>query len=98
MKRWLLDLDRILRGEATALPNLRAGRIDIDVPGLVGALVLLGVTYGFFMGWFAVLNRDDEVREFRQVAASMFKVPLLFLLTLIVTFPSLYVFNALVGS
>ena len=33
-----------------------------------------------------------------QTFASMSKVPLLFFLTLIVTFPSLYVFNALVGS
>ena len=33
-----------------------------------------------------------------QVLASMVKVPLLFYLTLLVTFPSLYVFNALVGS
>lgn len=33
-----------------------------------------------------------------QVMASMIKVPLLFYLTLLVTMPSLYVFNALVGS
>ncbi|MCY2952941.1 MAG: hypothetical protein NTU53_13345 [Planctomycetota bacterium] len=30
--------------------------------------------------------------------ATTFKVPLLFFLTLLITFPSLYVFNALVGS
>ena len=33
-----------------------------------------------------------------QVLASMIKVPALFFLTLLVTLPSLYVFNALVGS
>ena len=33
-----------------------------------------------------------------QLVASMAKVPLLFYLTLLVTLPSLYVFNALVGS
>jgi len=33
-----------------------------------------------------------------QVVASMIKVPLLFYLTLLVTLPSLYVFNSLVGS
>ena len=33
-----------------------------------------------------------------QLLASTVKVPLLFCLTLLVTFPSLYVFNALVGS
>jgi hypothetical protein len=35
---------------------------------------------------------------YQQLGASAVKVPLLFFLTLIVTFPSLYVFNALVGS
>jgi hypothetical protein len=48
------------------------------------------------MGWFALVNRD--VAEYAQVVASMVKVPALFLLTLLVTLPSLYVFNALVGS
>ena len=33
-----------------------------------------------------------------QLVASMLKVPTLFFLTLLVTLPSLYVFNALVGS
>jgi len=33
-----------------------------------------------------------------QIVAAMVKVPALFFLTLLVTFPSLYVFNALVGS
>jgi hypothetical protein len=33
-----------------------------------------------------------------QLVASVVKVPALFLLTLVVTFPSLYVFNALVGT
>jgi len=33
-----------------------------------------------------------------QVVASMIKVPLLFYLTLLITLPSLYVFNSLVGS
>lgn len=36
--------------------------------------------------------------EWRQLLAAVVKVPALFLLTLAITFPSLYVFNALVGS
>ena len=49
------------------------------------------------MGWFALFNRPDGP-GFAQLIATTFKVPLLFALTLVVTFPSLYVFNALVGS
>jgi hypothetical protein len=45
--------------------------------------------------WVCSLGR---ARSFMQIPASMLKVPALFLLTLIVTLPSLYVFNALVGS
>ncbi|HLJ11776.1 MAG TPA: hypothetical protein VKU82_11335 [Planctomycetaceae bacterium] len=31
MLKWLQDLDRILRGEATSLPALRQGRIDVRI-------------------------------------------------------------------
>jgi hypothetical protein len=37
-------------------------------------------------------------QSYMQFIASTVKLPLLFLLTLVVTFPSLYVFNALIGS
>jgi hypothetical protein len=59
-------------------------------------IIILGVTYGLCMGTFALMRTAGP--EYAQVGASMMKVPLLFLLTLLVTFPSLYVFNALVGS
>jgi hypothetical protein len=96
MWQWLGELDRILRGDATRLAVLRSGRIEISIGGQSAVLVLLSVLYGFFMGWFALYNRDAP--EYRQVVATMIKVPALFFLTLLVTFPSLYVFNALVGS
>ncbi len=48
------------------------------------------------MGTFALFRM--KVPNVNQVVASMVKVPLLFYLTLLVTLPSLYVFNALVGS
>jgi hypothetical protein len=57
---------------------------------------VLGAAYGACMGVFALLRegRDGGL----QMLASTLKVPLLFLLTLAVTFPSLYVFSALAGS
>jgi hypothetical protein len=48
------------------------------------------------MACFAVFRGADAAGA--QVLAAALKVPALFLLTLVVTFPSLYVFNALVGS
>src|SRR5437879_5897589 len=95
MGKWIQSLDQILRGEATQPANLRQGKIDVPAGGLSIIMVLLGCFYGFCMGWFAVLNRDTP--EYRQFLATVLKVPALFFLTLLVTFPSLYVFNAMVG-
>ena len=89
------ELDRILRGEATRLEALRDGTIHVPFRELSLLLAGLGGTYGFFMGWFALSHGDGP---WRQVLASIVKVPALFALTLAVTLPSLYVFNALVGS
>ena len=92
----LRQLDRILRGDATRLSELRGGRIEIPAGGLAATLTALGVFYGACMGTFAVTGHGSG--NPLQILASAIKVPALFLLTLAVTFPSLYVFNALVGS
>jgi hypothetical protein len=98
---WLFELDRILRGEATRPADIRQADIKIPVVGVAVIVILLAAIYGFCMGIFALV-RGVENSEYQQALlqtfASMCKVPLLFFLTLVVTFPSLYVFNALVGS
>lgn len=96
MLRWLKEVDRILRGEATGISAIRDGTIKIPALGVALVGIVLGLIYGFFMGWFALINR--ETPGYEQLLASTVKVPALFILTLVVTFPSLYVFNALVGS
>ena len=96
MWNWIRTLDRILRGEVTRLPNLRAGQLDIPIFGLIVIIDMLAVIYGACMGIFALTTGGSGAHM--QIVASMVKVPALFLLTLLVTFPSLYVFNALVGS
>jgi len=97
---WIKELDRILRGEITSLSSIRKGMLELPVGGLAVLLVGLAAIYGFCMGWFGMFNRTVGGVEagLMQLGASMIKVPALFLLTLLVTFPSLYVFNALVGS
>src|SRR4051812_48708226 len=90
------DLDRILRGDTTRLPALRRGTIEVPVGGLAPVLILLGMVYGVCMGCYSVFRGSPSAGW--QVLASTVKVPALFVLTLLVTFPSLYVFNALVGS
>jgi hypothetical protein len=94
-------LDQILKGEATRLADLRRGSLQIPLGGLSLVILVLGALYGVCMGSYAVITRHGEptaVMGYMQLGASAVKVPALFFLTLLVTFPSLYVFNALVGS
>jgi hypothetical protein len=92
----LAELDRILRGELTRVSSLRKGGIELSPGRLSQIIVILGMIYGVCMGTFAVFRLRGP--SIWQLVASMVKVPLLFYLTLLVTLPSLYVFNALVGS
>lgn len=96
MLSWFRQLDELLRGKRTAPDLLAVGKIDIPLRIFVILSILLGAGYGFFMGWFAFTIRPVS-DSYMQLVASIVKLPALFLLTLVVTFPSLYVFNALVG-
>lgn len=103
MVKWLLHLDRILRGDVTRREEISDGQIKIDAAGVAVMIVLLGMIYGLCMGSFSLMKEmPDAVKDssgrYLQWFATVVKVPALFYLTLIVTFPSLYVFNALVGS
>jgi hypothetical protein len=89
-------VDRLLRGGYTRREDLLEGRIGVGAGPLTTAGLVLGATYGAFMGIYAVLRTQNP--SWPQLAATVVKVPLLFLLTLVVTFPSLYVFSALANS
>jgi hypothetical protein len=93
--RWLQEMDEVLRGRKADPQLLAAGTGHIDTGALVIGAVLLGIIYGIFMGLYAVATRTPP--SFLQVLAAALKVPALFFLTLVVTFPSLYVFSALLG-
>ncbi len=89
-------LDQIVRGDALqTAPDGRTGPRS-SAAHLAPALFGLAMFYGACMGSFAVVS--GRAGAWRQMISSAVKVPALFALTLLVTFPSLYVFNALVGS
>ncbi|MCA9039209.1 MAG: hypothetical protein KDA65_02555 [Planctomycetaceae bacterium] len=92
----LRELDQILRGEKTKPEALQKASLEISLRQILVMIILLGMLYGLCMSVFS-MTQDYPGHEF-QIVASMIKVPALFLLTLLITFPSLYVFNALVGS
>jgi hypothetical protein len=96
MLKWLKELDRILRGDATRMDTLQKADLQIHVPGLAVVILCLAMIYGVCMGFYSLTRPDGPL--YLQSFATLLKVPALFFLTLLVTFPSLYVFNALVGS
>ncbi|MEM1011528.1 MAG: hypothetical protein AAGI46_04825 [Planctomycetota bacterium] len=89
------QLDSVLRGQATRAEVITTGKLEVSSRAMLVGVLLLGAFYGACMGCFNVVSGDGA---WLQIVSSAFKVPALFLLTLAVTFPSLYVFNALVGS
>jgi hypothetical protein len=96
MGKWFSALDKLLRGEFTRPDDLRAGRIQLPTRTLVTACLALGAVYGLCMGLFSATGGREG--SWRWLLSSAGKVPLLFLFTLVVTFPSLYVFAALANS
>ncbi len=98
MMKWIKQLDEVLRGDATRLSSLESGRVDLSLVGMTVVVVLMAAIYGLCMGVFAVIRTGASHDGLMQMLAAAVKLPLLFLLTILVTFPSLYVFNALVGS
>lgn len=95
MLRYFRQLDSILRGDATRLPLLAEGQVRLPVGGLSAVLLMLGVFFGLCMGSFAMIRTAGAA--YPQMLASGVKLPALFFLTLVVTFPSLYVFSTLLG-
>lgn len=96
MKNGIMQLDRLLRGDATRIESLKRGTLELDAAAVASVVLILGLFYGLCMGSFGLFQRGFSAVP--QLTATTCKVPLLFLLTLLVTFPSLYVFNALIGS
>jgi len=89
-------LDDLLRGRLTREEHLAQGHIDVPPLPLVQGSLLIGAINGALMGLFAALRA--ETPSVLHLFATTFKVPLLFLLPLVVTYPSLYVVSALFES
>jgi hypothetical protein len=89
----LTTLDRVLRGNYLRQEQLAKGTVEVRAGRLIGLGLALGGLYGVGLGTYSLFRGAPDA--FLQACASALKVPMLFLLTLLVTFPSLYVFAAL---
>ena len=103
MLQWFKQLDSLLRGEKTRPDALQTDGLEVSVRGLATVVIVLCMGYGVCMGSFSLLKDVPaeiaaDSAKYMQLVATTIKVPFLFLLTLLITLPSLYVLNALVGS
>jgi hypothetical protein len=73
MWKWILALDRILRGETTHASALREGKLDVPALGLVVIIDVLGVFYGACMGLFSLTPGGSG--HPMQLFATMFRSP-----------------------
>lgn len=89
-------LDQLLRGRRSPASVSTADE-PLPLRTFVPWSAALGAAYGLFMGLYALGAMSAGGAGVKQLAACTIKLPLLFLLTLLVTFPSLYVFSALLG-
>jgi hypothetical protein len=96
MPNWLRELDDLLRGRKSRAELLAEGTAHLKLGPHVAMAVLLGILYGLSMALYSALNRTPPA--YAQFVASAIKVPALFILTLLVSFPSLYVFSALTDA
>jgi len=96
VRQILARIDTLLRGGFTEPEQLSLGRVSVGASDLGIAAAPLGLVYGLFMGLYAVMRGGPGAGL--QLVATSLKVPLLFLLTLVVTLPSLYVLSALARS
>ena len=86
--------DRILRGDAD--PLAPSGADFVPLGAITRAAVGLAAFSGACVGFYGLFRADGP--EWRLLVSSTMKVPLLILLSVLVTFPSLYVFGTLLGS
>ena len=94
MKKLWKQVDVLLRGREAFSSEESLGQVRTS--HLVVMVILLAAIYGAFMGVYAIFSRPEA--EYRQVVSSLWKVPALYLLTLFICYPSLYVFSTLLGS
>jgi hypothetical protein len=92
MHAWLDSADGILRRAPWVTHRLDSTRSMLR---LIGCLVVFSIVYGMVMGSFRALAAQPQ--WLRQIAYTALKVPLLLSLSFVISLPSFYVLNSIVG-
>jgi hypothetical protein len=92
MTAWIASADDVLRQAPWVSRQFDSGKA---IPRLIGSLLLFGLVYGAVMGSFRALVAQPQ--WFTQICYSSVKVPLLLMATFVISLPSFYVLNSLLG-
>lgn len=93
LHRFLVQTDDLLRGELTRpAPRALAPRAGL-LPNLLLTTILFGMLYGAVMGTFGGIEHD----RWLQVLYSALKVPMLLLVGFVLSLPSFFVLNTVLG-
>lgn len=96
MANLLRDIDRLIRGDATRPSELYDGHIDFSVGTSAAIITICGLIAGACIGSYSVVHSGLD--GLPQLIATTLKIPVLFVCTIAICFPSLFVFSALFGS
>lgn len=93
LQEMLSSLERVLRSDGLGSDRATPSQPPAPARHLAAMALLLGGLYGLSLGAYGLFRGADQA--WLQALAAALKVPALFVLTMLVTFPSLYVFAAL---
>ncbi|MEL6189401.1 MAG: hypothetical protein AAFU79_32665 [Myxococcota bacterium] len=95
MRALLQDAERLIRGDLTRPDDLADGHIDLSPGSSARIVVVFGALAGALVGVYSLSGGWTSAP---QLLASTVKLPLMFIITVGVCFPSLFVFSALFGA
>lgn len=90
MSAWFGRADDVLRGRPLLVESESAARAFVN---LLGMIIVFGLAYGVAMGTFSGVSNGHGL----QLVYSAVKVPLLLLVTFLLSIPSFFVLNSLLG-
>lgn len=96
--RGLDTVDHILRGRSTFEPKSESTSGILPIRHVLAILLICGPVYGVAMGSFGyAIGTRSLLEQLPQLFYSAIKVPLLLAITVIISLPSFFVINTLLG-
>jgi len=102
MLSWFRQVDELLRIRVMPERRIKQSLANLSLRRFALLIAIMAAAYGIFMGLYALSiywggTSPAQPQRCWQILASTIKLPAMFLLTLVIPLPSLYVVNAILG-